>query len=67
MSHPPLTRRSLLAGLGAGGVAAADSGWIRALPAHAVIPDPSNYSQTWASVGQHPAAESFQDVEFGLT
>ncbi|TCC00471.1 alpha-L-fucosidase [Micromonospora zingiberis] len=71
MSRPPLTRRSLLAALGAGGAAAAvgigAGGIARPLPAHAAIPGPSSYAETWASVGQHPAAaEWFQDAKFGI-
>ncbi|GIJ29707.1 alpha-L-fucosidase [Micromonospora qiuiae] len=71
MSRPQLTRRTLLTALGAGGAAAAvgvgAGGIIRPLPAQAAIPGPSSYSESWASVGQHPAAaEWFQDAKFGI-
>ncbi|RIW39733.1 alpha-L-fucosidase, partial [Micromonospora endophytica] len=71
MSRPPVSRRTLLTALGAGGAAAAvgvgAGGVIRPLPAHAAIPGPSNYTESWASVGQHPAAaEWFQDAKFGI-
>ncbi|MBY8870679.1 alpha-L-fucosidase [Micromonospora sp. PLK6-60] len=67
MSRPPLTRRSLLAAIGAGGAAAAVGGLLRPLPVRAAIPGPSSYAETWASVGQHPAAaEWFQDAKFGI-
>ncbi|MCZ7436910.1 alpha-L-fucosidase [Micromonospora sp. WMMC241] len=67
MSRPHLSRRALLAALGAGGAAVAVGGVARPLPAAAAIPGPSNYAETWASVGQHPAApEWFQDAKFGI-
>ncbi|MFG1673794.1 alpha-L-fucosidase [Micromonospora sp. NPDC049282] len=67
MSRPHLTRRSLLAALGAGGAAVAVGGVARPMPATAAIPGPSSYAETWASVGQHPAApEWFQDAKFGI-
>ncbi|QLQ36408.1 alpha-L-fucosidase [Micromonospora robiginosa] len=67
MSRPHLTRRSLLAALGAGGAAVAVGGVARPLPAAAAIPGPASYAETWASVGQHPAApEWFQDAKFGI-
>ncbi|MEU5963341.1 alpha-L-fucosidase [Micromonospora parva] len=69
MSRLPITRRTLLSALGVGGAAAAvgASGLMRAVPAHAAIPGPTNYSATWESVGQHPAAaEWFQDAKFGI-
>ncbi|GAB3059811.1 alpha-L-fucosidase [Micromonospora schwarzwaldensis] len=67
MSRPHLTRRSLLAALGAGGAAVAVGGVLRPGSAAAAIPGPSSYAETWASVGQHPAApEWFQDAKFGI-
>ncbi|WP_089157757.1 alpha-L-fucosidase [Micromonospora sp. NBS 11-29] len=67
MSRPHLTRRSLLAAAGATGAAVAVGGVLRPRPALAAIPGPSSYTETWASVGQHPAAaEWFQDAKFGI-
>ncbi|MFI6159580.1 alpha-L-fucosidase [Micromonospora haikouensis] len=67
MSRPSISRRSLLAALGVTGAAAATGGLIRPFPASAAIPGPTSYSESWASVGQHPAAaEWFQDAKFGI-
>ncbi|MFI6130579.1 alpha-L-fucosidase [Micromonospora sp. NPDC051141] len=66
MSRPHLTRRSLLTALGAGGAAVAVGGVLRPESA-AAVPGPASYAETWASVGQHPAApEWFQDAKFGV-
>ncbi|WDZ82911.1 alpha-L-fucosidase [Micromonospora cathayae] len=69
MSRSPFSRRSFLSVLGATGVVTAVgvNNLMRGLPAHAAIPGPTNYTATWSSVGQHPAApEWFQDAKFGI-
>ncbi|GIF78519.1 alpha-L-fucosidase [Asanoa siamensis] len=67
MTRPAFSRRSMLAALSAGGLAAAGGGLIRAIPAQAAIPGPTSYAETWDSVGQHlAAAEWFQDAKFGV-
>ncbi|GAA1382978.1 alpha-L-fucosidase [Catellatospora chokoriensis] len=68
MHASPYSRRAFLAALGVGGAASAGlPAVLAASPAHAAIPGPTSYSETWTSVNQHPAAaEWFQDAKFGI-